>query len=103
MIIDAHTHLGLEDYAGADRDARAEALADRYAEILRANGVDCGFTFTFYGLLGDARAGNDQLARARDRQPDAILPWGTVDPYWDEGRLRTEMRRCVRELSLIHI
>lgn len=98
MIVDAHTHLALEDYAGSDREARAERLADCYADILHANGVDRGFTYTFYGLLGDARAGNDQLARARDRQPDVIIPWGTVDPYWDEAALRAELRRCVRDL-----
>ena len=57
------------------------------------------FAFTLAGLLMDPMPGNDRLARARDRHPDIIMPWGTVDPYWEEGKLRREMRRCIKELG----
>jgi uncharacterized protein len=96
MIIDAHTHLGSDLYAARGEPSGAAA---RYVQILRESGVDRGFTFTLSGLTGDPRAGNDELARARDRFPDAILPWGTVDPQWNERVLRREMRRCVRRLG----
>ena len=93
MIIDAHTHLPDASLA------ETRQAADHYAGCLRANGVDKGFTFTMLGLTGDAQAGNDQLAWARDLYPDMILPWGTVNPFWDESRLRGELRRCVRRLG----
>ena len=99
MIIDAHTHLGSDLYAGEKTGAGDLAAADRYVKILRDNGVDKGFAFTLSGLFQDPQAGNDDLARARNRYPEAIIPWGTVDPFWDEKKLRREMRRCIRELG----
>jgi predicted TIM-barrel fold metal-dependent hydrolase len=100
-IIDAHTHLGLDIYAGQWIGTGNPSAADRYVEVLRSNGVDKGFTFTTSGLLQDARAGNDDLARARDHYPDVIIPWGSVDPYWSEKSLRMEMRRCIEELGFV--
>jgi predicted TIM-barrel fold metal-dependent hydrolase len=96
MIIDAHTHIGADLYGAQGGQASAAAC---YAQILRDNGVDKGFTFTLSGLRGDPRASNDELARARDQCPDVILPWGTVDPQWSERQLRREMRRCIRSLG----
>jgi uncharacterized protein len=92
IVVDAHTHLG-DDPHGSTGAAQA------YVDLLRANGVDRGFAFTSSGLRGDVEAGNDQLARARDLFPDAVIPWGTVDPRWDEARLRSEIRRCLRDLG----
>jgi predicted TIM-barrel fold metal-dependent hydrolase len=99
VIIDAHTHIGADPYAGQRLGDRRMDAADRYAHILRDNGVDKGFTFTTMGFSGDAVAGNDELARARDLYPDVMLPWGTVDPDWNQAKLRREMRRCVRGLG----
>ena len=99
MIVDAHTHLGSDLYAGHKTGPGDLAAADRYVQILHQNGVDKGFAFTMAGLFGDPKAGNDDLARARDRHPDIIIPWGTVDPYWNERKLRREMRRCIRNLG----
>jgi predicted TIM-barrel fold metal-dependent hydrolase len=99
MIIDAHTHVGADIYAGQWTGEDAIADADRYAEIQRESGVDKGFAFTMAGLVTDPAPANDLLARARDRHPDVIMPWGTVDPYWEEKKLRREMRRCIKELG----
>jgi predicted TIM-barrel fold metal-dependent hydrolase len=99
MIVDAHTHIGSDLYAGGFSGGQRLDAADRYVQIMRANGVDKGFTFTLYGLVQDPQEGNDQLARARDRYPDVIIPWCTVDPYWPEAKLRQEIRRCVKELG----
>jgi predicted TIM-barrel fold metal-dependent hydrolase len=98
-VVDAHTHLGSDLYAGEKTGRGDLAAADRYVKILKENEVDKGFAFTLSGLFQDPQLGNDDLARARDRYPDAIIPWGTVDPYWDEKKLRREMRRCIRELG----
>lgn len=99
IIVDAHTHLGNDIYAGQWSAAATDAAADEYARVMRAAGVDKGFTFTIAGLVSDPQPGNDELARARARYPDLMLPWGTVDPYWPEAKIRHEMRRCIQELG----
>jgi len=99
VIIDAHMHLGRNAYAGGWIGSEDLSAVDRFTNILHTNGVDKGFTFTSAGLRQDPKQGNDDLARARDQHPEAIIPWGTVNPHWEEKRLRTEMRRCVEELG----
>lgn len=99
MIIDAHTHLGSDIYAGEKTGKSDLMAAQRYVQILASVGVDKGFAFTLAGLFTDPQAGNDDLARARAAFPETIIPWGTVDPYWEEDKLRTEMRRCIHELG----
>lgn len=99
IIVDAHTHVGSDPYTRGFSGDEGPDAADRYVQIMRANGVDKGFTFTTDGLVQDPQEGNDHLARARDRYPDVIIPWGTVDPYWPEEKLRQEIRRCIKELG----
>ena len=99
IIVDAHTHLGNDIYAGQWSEEAGDAAADEYARIMRMAGVHKGFTFTLSGLTADPVVGNDELARARDRYPDLMLPWGTVDPYWPGAKIRHEMRRCIQELK----
>ncbi len=99
MIIDAHSHLGNDIYAGQWTGENATTDADIYAKVQREAGVDKGFTFTISGLVSDPARGNDLLAIGRDRYPDLMLPWGTVDPYWDENKLRREIHRCIKELG----
>jgi predicted TIM-barrel fold metal-dependent hydrolase len=102
IIVDAHTHLGSEIYPGrrgGNESKNPDDYANDYAHIMRAAGVDKGFIFTLAGLVQDPASGNDELARARDRFPDLMLPWGSVDPYWSEAKIRHEMRRCIRELG----
>ena len=101
MIIDAHTHIGSDVYAGEGRAIETLAAADRYVKILRDNGVDRGFTFSTSAFTQDPQLANDALARARDRHPEVMIPWGTVDPYWEEKKLRQEMRRCIKELGFV--
>ncbi len=99
IIVDAHTHLGNDIYSGHWSDEASEAAAAEYVRIMGLAGVNKGFTFTIAGLTQDPVPGNDELARARDRYPDLILPWGTVDPYWPADKIRGEMRRCIHELG----
>lgn len=99
MIIDAHTHLGSDIYAGEKTGKSDLEAAQRYVQTLTSVGVDKGFTFMLAGLFMDPQVGNDDLARAREAFPETIIPWGTVDPYWEEGKLRGELRRCIRELG----
>jgi len=101
MIIDAHTHMGLNTYAGEVTGREGLSSATRYVQILEDNGVDKGFTFSSSAFRQDPQRANDALAWARDTYPDVILPWGTVDPYWNEGKLRREMRRCIEELDFV--
>jgi predicted TIM-barrel fold metal-dependent hydrolase len=98
MIIDAHVHLGAEIPGHRPRGGGELVLADRLARSLADNGVERCFVFTSAGLFGDTQAGNDELARARDRAPDVLVPFGTVDAHWDDVKLRWELRRCVSNL-----
>jgi hypothetical protein len=99
MIIDAHTHLGSDIYAGQKTGKSDLEAARRYVQTLTSVGVDKGFTFMLAGLFTDPQEGNNDLARAREAFPETIIPWGTVDPYWDEVKLRGELRRCIRDLD----
>lgn len=99
IIVDAHSHLGNDIYAGQWNAAATETAADEYSRTMCAAGVDKGFTFTLAGLVSDPEPCNDELARARARYPDLILPWGTVDPYWPASKIRHEMQRCIQELG----
>jgi len=99
MIVDAHTHVGDDPYAGQQKGPESASAADRYVAVMQAAGVDRGFAFTSWGLRGDTELSNDNMARARDQHPEVILPWGVVDPRWPESRIRQEMRRCVEELG----
>jgi predicted TIM-barrel fold metal-dependent hydrolase len=99
IILDAHTHLGNDIYAGQWNAAATEVAADEYARIMGAAGVTKAFTFTIAGLVQDPAPGNDELARARERYPELMLPWGTVDPYWPDAKIRAEMRRCIQGLG----
>ena len=99
MIIDAHTHLGSDIYAG-EKTGRSDLEAiQRYQQVLASVGIDKGFTFMLAGLFMDPQAGNDDLARARDVFSEMIIPWGTVDPYWEEKKLRAELNRCIHVLG----
>ena len=99
MIVDAHSHVGDDPYAGQQRGPESTSAADRYVSIMRAAGVDKGFAFTSWGLRGNVELSNDNMARARDQNPEVIVPWGVVDPRWPEPKLRQEMRRCVNDLG----
>ena len=101
LIIDAHTHIGANLYAGEWATADTDAAAEKYVANLRAAGVDRGFAFTIDGLMMDPGGCNDVLASQRERFPEVIIPWGTVHPLWPEAKIRQELRRCVRELGFV--
>jgi predicted TIM-barrel fold metal-dependent hydrolase len=101
MIIDAHTHLEpLADYRGKAHHSYGTANVDveTYLRQMDENGVDAGIAFMRMGLRLESRTSesNDGLARARDRAPDRIYPWGSVHPAWPEKELRGEIRRIAR-------
>ena len=106
MIIDAHSHLrvpiaGFEGTShssyGMQTDDVGKFLAD-YEGL----GVDACFVFMDEGLRLESimAANNDALARARDRHPDRLYPWGTVCPAWGERKIRAEVRRVLRDLGM---
>jgi uncharacterized protein len=99
MIIDAHTHLGSDIYTGNKVGKSNSSAIKRYVQILSESGVEKAFTFTISGLFSDPQTGNNELAQARDHFPEVIIPWATIDPYWDEAKIRFEMRRCIHELG----
>jgi predicted TIM-barrel fold metal-dependent hydrolase len=103
MIIDAHTHLGMDIFTSQEGSSEFLTRTKSYIEQLKEAGIDKAFTFTLKGLYGEAIEGNDELAMARDLYPEVILPWGTVYPRWPEARIRTEVHRCIRELGFLGI
>mgnify|MGYP000938022374 CR=1 FL=1 len=70
IIVDAHTHLGNDIYAGEWSDAATDAAANQYAATMRAAGVAKAFTFTLAGLVSDPQPGNDDSGWARGSSPD---------------------------------
>jgi predicted TIM-barrel fold metal-dependent hydrolase len=105
MIVDAHSHLGVEIEGFEEPPniygVKTSGIATYLAGYDR-NGVDACFAFASHSLRMDsvARAENEALARAAARYPDRIFAWATVCPAWPEKRLRAEIRYAISDLGL---
>ncbi len=51
IVVDAHTHLGNDIYAGQWSAEAGAAAAAEYARVMSAAGVNKGFMFTMAGLV----------------------------------------------------
>ncbi len=105
MIVDAHTHLGVEIEGFAEprniygvRTTGLELYLENYARL----GVQGCYAFASQSFRMEslARAENEALARAMRQHPDRLFAWATVCPAWPEKRLREEIRYAVEELKL---
>ncbi|NLE76276.1 MAG: amidohydrolase [Chloroflexi bacterium] len=95
MIIDAHTHL----MAGPGQPLPS---LDAFVDGLHSFGDDKAILFTYEGLWGDPRAGNDALAEAAARYPKVLYPCCSAHPRDGEGALR-ELHRCAHELGMVGV
>jgi predicted TIM-barrel fold metal-dependent hydrolase len=95
MIFDCHTHWGT-CWEDRDRDNPAHWLA-----VLDRHGVDKAFLFGHYNLIrcDRARADNDRLAQLRDKEPERIVPFGSVWPQMGKEAVE-EARRCLEDLGM---
>jgi predicted TIM-barrel fold metal-dependent hydrolase len=105
LIVDAHTHLGVEIEGFAEppniygvRTTGLETYLENYARL----GVQSCYAFASkaFRMESLARLENEALARAMRQHPDRIFAWATVCPAWPEKRLREEIRYAVGELRL---
>ena len=104
MIIDAHSHIEpLEEFRTQEDSSYGMPVADlrTYLADYDANGVDACFTFANKAFWMESLlpASNDALAKLRDKEPERILPWGSVHPAWPEKKLRAEIRRLIKQLG----
>lgn len=106
MIIDAHSHVNItlpemEASSHSSYGIKTDDL-DIYLRGYDQNNVDACFVFMTEAFSMESRmpAYNDALARYRDRYPERLYPWGTVQPSWPERMLRLEIRRIKKELGL---
>lgn len=105
MIIDAHTHIGLEIEGFVEKNniyGVKTTSADKYLEDYEALGVKACFAFASHSFRLDSlcRAENEALSRFNRQNPDRIYAWGTVSPALEEQKLRTEIRYAIKELGL---
>jgi predicted TIM-barrel fold metal-dependent hydrolase len=106
MIIDAHTHIGVEIEGFGEEGANIygvkntplQEYLDNYAHL----GIEATFAFACQSFRLDsvARAENESLAKVNQKYPERIYAWGTVSPAWDEQRLRAEIGYAIRDLRL---
>jgi len=107
MIIDAHTHIFIQ-HPFPDNEAssfypggiKRDSLKD-YLESFDYNGVDACYVFPpLYTLESRFEFYNEELAKIAAMRPDRLYPWAIVCPTWPEKKLRSEMRRAVKELGM---
>ena len=106
MIIDAHTHIGLEIEGFSEEKTNIYGVkttpVQEYLDNYTHLGIDASFAFPTQAFCMDsvARAENEALAKLNQQYPERIYAWGTVSPAWDEQRLRAEIRYAIQDLKL---
>lgn len=95
MIIDTHTHLGLD----GDKDEQLE-VAEWFRELEGA-GIDGALVCGLRGLLTPTEIpeDNDRVARTVRRRPGRLAGFGTVNPFAHTDAI-VEAKRCFTELGL---
>ena len=89
-VIDFHNHLGRWT-----RHGMVDHL-DRLLRIMDAAGVDKACVNCIFH--GDARRGNDIVARAVDRHPERFIPVAFVTPHYPEEAI-LELERCFDQIG----
>jgi predicted TIM-barrel fold metal-dependent hydrolase len=106
MIVDAHTHIGLEiegfDQQGLNIYGVMDTSGGEYFRNYTQLGIDACFTFASQAFYLDsvAHAENEALAKLNQRYPARIYAWGTVSLAWNVQRLRSEIRYAIQDLKL---
>jgi predicted TIM-barrel fold metal-dependent hydrolase len=106
MIVDAHTHIGLEikgfNQNGVNIYGVKYTPVDEYFLNYAKLGIEACFTFASKAFCLDsvAHAENEALAKLNQRYPERLYAWGTVSPAWNEHRLRAEIRYAIQDLKL---
>ena len=108
MIIESHSHISLP-LAGIDL-AREVGYGkpiegiDEYLASYRENKVDACWVFGGWAWRNDELVvpENDALATLLKTHAAKLFPWGSVNPFWEEKRLRSEIQR-VKTLGLFGI
>jgi len=95
LILDVHCHYfdgksGLEFVKGT--------TFDEHIQDMREAKIDKFVLFPLVGLFRDFRAANDEIAAAASRYPDQVIPFCTVNPWYQEESLK-ELDRCLGELD----
>ena len=90
-VIDFHFHMGSASRAGL------YAYPDRYIRIMDAAGVDRACINCIW--FGDARHGNDLVARTVARYPDRFIGVAFVTPHYPEEAI-PELDRCFDTLGM---
>jgi uncharacterized protein len=105
MIIDAHTHVGLEIDGFTEKDniyGVKTTTAEKYLRDYEALGVQACYAFGSHSFRLDSvsRAENEALARFTRKNPNRIYAWGTVSPALEERKLRAEIWYAIKDLGL---
>lgn len=104
MIVDAHTHIGLEIQGFVENKniyGVKTTSEDQYLKDYKALGVQACFVFASHSfrLNSLCRAENEALAKFNRQYPDQIYAWGTVSPALEEKKLREEIRYAIKDLG----
>lgn len=93
-IIDCHVHIGewSRIYIPDNSEKALLAVMDRVGiKRICANHI--------YGILGDMRKGNDEIAKLVSKHPDRFIGVGIIDPNFSRDEVEAEIKRCVEDLG----
>ncbi len=79
-IIDAHSHVGYDNFQGADRIFMPNANPENQAKKDLRLGIKKTCVSTWIGIWHDSVLGNIQMEHIRQKYPDHYIPYVTIDP-----------------------
>lgn len=95
MIIDAHCHYFGED-AGLDF-VKGLSFEEHIKEMEKAH-IYKFVLFTLKGLFKNFQNSNDELAIVASKYSSIVIPFGTINPWYNEKALN-EIDRCIDVLN----
>ena len=96
MIIDAHCHYFTKN---AKLDFVQGSSIEDHIKDCDLAGIDKFVLFTIGGLFRDFIESNDEIAAVANKFPSRIIPFGTINPWYEEESLE-EINRCIKVLKL---
>ena len=96
MIIDAHCHYFTKN---AKLDFVQGSSIEDHIKDCDLAGIDKFVLFTIGGLFRDFIESNDEIAAVANKFPSRIIPFGTINPWYEEESLE-EINGCIKVLKL---
>ncbi len=108
MIIESHSHVKASfpdmDTPVTGTYGKSVEGIDQYIKTYDECGIDKCWVFGTYGyrISELITRENEFLGKIKQKYEGRLFPWGTVNPFWENRKLRTEVKR-LKDLKLYGI